>query len=102
MALKDAKFVNAGMLKEIKKLSMALEEAQTKITALVTLTTELKTEHNTLVTEVATLGNELKADFNAHVHSGITAGAANSGVSDLQIAAADVTASAVAAATVTV
>ena len=39
---------------------------------------------------ITTLITEIKADFNAHVHTGVTAGSASSGASDLTITAADV------------
>jgi len=44
------------------------------------------------VAELVTLVNELKADYNAHVHSGVTAGAANTGAADQQVSSANATA----------
>ena len=42
------------------------------------------------VTALATLANEIKADLNAHIHGGVTAGAANTSALGSPIAAADV------------
>ncbi|GEM_PF-6577406 len=58
---------------DVRLVERKIVELQTAIEALVTLVTEVKT------------------DFNAHVHTGVTAGSASSGASDLSITAADVT-----------
>ena len=52
MALINASFTNKGQLKEIKNLSLALIELQTKVSGLVTLTTELKADQATLLAKL--------------------------------------------------
>ena len=48
-------------------------------------------ELQTKVEALATLANEIKADLNAHVHGGVTAGAANTSALGSPITSPDVT-----------
>jgi len=60
---------------------------------------QLQADVNTLITKynaVVTLANELKTALSAHVHGGVTAGAANTGVASTIASASGASASIVA------
>ena len=66
------------------------DDLVTVLNALVTIVTELKADHATFKTVV----DELVTDLSAHVHGGITAGAANTSAGATIAAAAPATLSA--------